>query len=111
RDLRCVGETREGLGREQRSGKPRSCMVVAVPGDVITIGLTSMRGLAGQITIDATNRFGSIHPPTRIRHGSAEPIAEDPAAPAENDALERSCSACRICGAGRAGSPARVGLS
>jgi len=47
------------LGREGGDATGADAIVVAVPGNAIAAGLTTVRSLEGQVTIDATNRFGS----------------------------------------------------
>src|SRR5437762_12686338 len=59
RRWQAAGHDVTALGRDGGDATGADILVVAVPGDVIATGLTSVRGLDGQITIDATNRFGS----------------------------------------------------
>jgi hypothetical protein len=46
------------LGRAGGDATGADVVVVAIPGDAITEGLGRVGGLAGQVTIDATNKFG-----------------------------------------------------
>jgi predicted dinucleotide-binding enzyme len=59
RRWQAAGHTVTALGRDGGDATGADALVVAVPGDAITTALTRMRGLDGQIAIDATNRFGS----------------------------------------------------
>jgi hypothetical protein len=45
------------LGREGGDASDAEVVVVAVPGDAIAEALSKVTGLAGQVTIDATNSF------------------------------------------------------
>lgn len=46
-------------GREGGDATAADVVVVAIPGDAIEEGLGRVAGLAGQVTIDATNKFGA----------------------------------------------------
>lgn len=46
------------LGRDGGDATGADVVVVAIPGDAIDDGLARVDGLSGQITIDATNKFG-----------------------------------------------------
>jgi predicted dinucleotide-binding enzyme len=59
RRWQAAGHDVTALGRDGGDATGADAVVVAVPGDAIAAGLTSVRGLDGQITIDATNRFGA----------------------------------------------------
>jgi len=59
RRWQAAGHDVTALGRDGGDATGADALVAAVPGDVVATGLASVRGLDGQITIDATNRFGS----------------------------------------------------
>src|SRR5438094_7138152 len=59
RRWQAAGHDVTALGRGGGDATGADAVVVAVPGDVIVTGLATVRGLDGQVTIDATNRFGS----------------------------------------------------
>jgi 8-hydroxy-5-deazaflavin:NADPH oxidoreductase len=46
------------LGRDGGDATGSDVVLVAIPGDAIADGLAMVSGLSGQITIDATNKFG-----------------------------------------------------
>lgn len=46
------------FGREGGDATGADVVVVAIPGDAVVEGLGRVAGLAGQVTIDATNKFG-----------------------------------------------------
>jgi predicted dinucleotide-binding enzyme len=46
------------LGRVGGDATGADAVVVAIPGDAIEAGLAAVTGLNGQVTIDATNKFG-----------------------------------------------------
>jgi hypothetical protein len=50
------------FGREGGDATGADVVVVAIPGDAIAAGLGGIAGLAGQVTIDATNKFGARPP-------------------------------------------------
>jgi predicted dinucleotide-binding enzyme len=56
-----AGHDVTALGREGGDAEGADAVVVAVPGDAIADGLAKVRGLRGQVAIDATNTFGA-HP-------------------------------------------------
>jgi 8-hydroxy-5-deazaflavin:NADPH oxidoreductase len=56
-----AGHDVTALGREGGDAEGTDAVVVAVPGDAIADGLAKVRGLKGQLAIDATNTFGP-HP-------------------------------------------------
>jgi 8-hydroxy-5-deazaflavin:NADPH oxidoreductase len=55
---RAAGHDVEELGRDGGDASGADVVLVAVPGDQITPALGKVTGLAGKITIDATNVFG-----------------------------------------------------
>ena len=59
RRWQAAGHDVTALGRDGGDATGAGAVVAAVPGDVIAKGLAGVRGLDGQITIDATNRLGS----------------------------------------------------
>ncbi|HEX3538825.1 MAG TPA: hypothetical protein VHT75_00150 [Acidimicrobiales bacterium] len=50
------------FGREGGDATGADVVVIALPGDAITDGLGRVAGLAGQVTIDAANKFGPRPP-------------------------------------------------
>src|SRR5436190_22993120 len=46
------------FGRDGGDVTGADVLVVAIPGDAIADGFANVRGLSGQITIDATNKLG-----------------------------------------------------
>src|SRR2546421_8244575 len=54
-----AGHKVTALGREGGDAQGADVVLIAVPGDAIADGLAKVRGLGGQLTIDATNTFGS----------------------------------------------------
>lgn len=53
-----AGHDVTAVGREGGDAAGAAVVVVALPGAVIADGLAQVRGLSGQVTIDATNSFG-----------------------------------------------------
>lgn len=53
-----AGHEVTALGREGGDASGADVVVVAIPGDAIETGLAAVTGLDGQVTIDATNKFG-----------------------------------------------------
>ena len=54
-----AGHNVTALGRDGGDASGSEVVVVAIPGDAIADGLAKVTGLTGQITIDATNKFGA----------------------------------------------------
>ena len=54
-----AGHNVTALGREGGDAQGADVVLIAVPGDAIADGLAKVRRLGGQVTIDATNTFGS----------------------------------------------------
>jgi predicted dinucleotide-binding enzyme len=48
----------DALGRDGGDATNADVVVIAIPGDAIEVGLATVAGLNGQVTIDATNRYG-----------------------------------------------------
>ena len=53
-----AGHDVTAFGRDGGDATGANVVVVAIPGDAIADGLARVNGLSGQITIDATNKFG-----------------------------------------------------
>jgi predicted dinucleotide-binding enzyme len=53
-----AGHEVTAFGREGGDATGVDVVVVAIPGDAIEPGLAAVTGLDGQVTIDATNKFG-----------------------------------------------------
>lgn len=58
RRWRAAGHTVTELGRDGGDAAGAEVLLVAIPGDSIADGLSRIQGLGGQVTIDATNKFG-----------------------------------------------------
>jgi predicted dinucleotide-binding enzyme len=54
-----AGHDVTAVGRDGGDAGGADAVFVAIPGDAVAAGLANVRGLDGQITIDASNRFGS----------------------------------------------------
>ena len=54
-----AGHKVTALGREGGDAQGADVVLIAVPGDAIADGLAKVRGLGGQVTIDATNTFSA----------------------------------------------------
>jgi predicted dinucleotide-binding enzyme len=53
-----AGHEVTSVGRDGGDATGADVVVVAIPGDAIEAGLATVIGLDGQVTIDATNKFG-----------------------------------------------------
>ncbi|MFD7155496.1 NADPH-dependent F420 reductase [Kribbella sp. NPDC059898] len=56
---RAAGHEVTAVGRDGGDATGADVVVVAVPGDAVEAGLAAVAGLDGQLTIDATNKFGA----------------------------------------------------
>ncbi len=53
-----AGHEITALGRDGGDVSGSEVILVAIPGDAIAAGLANVTGFSGQVTIDATNKFG-----------------------------------------------------
>src|SRR6476646_9587128 len=65
-----VGHEVTALGKDGGDATGSDVVLVAIPGDAIAEGLAKVQGLSGQVTIDATNKFGD--PPAGVDSVAAQ---------------------------------------
>jgi predicted dinucleotide-binding enzyme len=65
-----AGHDVSAVGRAGGDATGADAIVVAIPGDAVEAGLAAITGLEGQVTIDATNKFGD--PPTGYESVAAQ---------------------------------------
>ncbi|WP_327139720.1 NADPH-dependent F420 reductase [Nocardia sp. NBC_01327] len=62
RRWKAAGHEVTAVGRDGGDATGADVVVIAIPGDSIAAGLAAISGLGGQVTIDASNKFGARPP-------------------------------------------------